>query len=137
MRERKRTGRLRTKCRELSLGLLHLSAVAQASEDEDLGSLSRSKRSSIGTEWYPVTVVDGEPVPLGHDADDGVHRVAEPQLSSEHRRVTAESRVPHVVTDDHDRRGTGALVGCDNRASDDRLHTGDVETVRRDLCDLN
>ena len=82
-------------------------------------------------------MVDGKSVPLGHDADDGVHHVAEPQLSSQHRRVTAKSRVPHVVTDDHDRRGTGALVGCDNRASDDRHHTGDVEAGRRDLCDLN
>src|SRR5918993_6034114 len=107
-------------------------AVAQASEDEDVGALSRSKRSGIDTKWYPVTVVDGKSVPLGHDADDGVHPVAEPQRSSQHRRVTAESRLPHVVTDDHDRRRNGALVGCDNRTSDDRRHTGDVETVRRD-----
>src|SRR5262245_52818514 len=99
MRERKRARRLRAKCRELSLGLLHSNAVAQASEDEDVRSLSRSERSSIGTEWYPVTVVDGKSVPLGHDADDGVHHVAEPQLSSEHRRVATEPRVPHVVPD--------------------------------------
>src|SRR6185436_15878609 len=101
VRERKRGGRLRAKCRELSLRLLHRNAVAQASEDEDVGSLSRSKRR-FGTEWYPVTVVDGESVPLGHDADDGVHHVAEPQLSPQHRRVAAESRVPYIVTDDHD-----------------------------------
>src|ERR671912_624326 len=94
-------------------------AVAQASEDEDVGALSRSKRSGIDTKWYPVTVVDGKSVPLGHDADDGVHHVAEPQLSSQHRRVTAESRLPHVVTNDHGRRGTGGLVGGDNRAPND------------------
>src|ERR1051325_502581 len=123
MRERQRPRRLRAKYRDLSLGLLHSNAVAQASEDVDFGALSRPKPSCIGTEWYPVTVVDGKSVPLGHDADDGVRHVAEPQLSSEHRRVAAESRVPHVVTDHHDRRGTGALVGCDNRASDDRRYT--------------
>src|SRR6185436_15902040 len=137
MRERQRPRRLRAKYRDLSLGLLHSNAVAQASEDVDFGALSRPKPSCIGREWYPVTVVDGKSVSLGHDADDGVDRVAEPQLPPQHRRVTAESRVPHVVTDDHDRRGTGALVGGDNRASDGRLHTGDAETIRRDLGDLN
>src|SRR6187399_3203411 len=112
MRERKRARRLRAKCRELSLGLVHSNAVTQAPEDEDVGSLPRCKRRWIGTEWNPVTMVDGKSVPLGHDTDDGVHHVAEPQLSSEHRRVATKPRVPHVVTDDHDRWGTGALVGC-------------------------
>src|SRR3954463_12790606 len=107
MRERQRPRRLRAKYRELSLGLLHRNAVAQASEDEDVGSLSRSKRHGISTEWYPVAMVDGKSVTLGHHAADGVRHVAEPQLSSKHRRVTAESRVPYFVTDDHDRWGAG------------------------------
>src|ERR1043165_6472036 len=94
MRERRRPRRLRAKYRDPSPGLLHSNAVAQASEDVDFGALSRPKPSCIGREWYPVTVVDGKSVPLGHDADDGVDHVAEPELSSKHRRVTAESRVP-------------------------------------------
>src|SRR5918993_5394302 len=99
MGERKRAGRLRAQYRELSLGLLHRNAVAQASEDEDVGSLSRSKRYGIHGEGYPVAVVDGKSVPLRHHPDDSVHHVVEPQLSSEHRRITAEARLPHVVTD--------------------------------------
>src|SRR5688572_21912600 len=136
MRERKCAGRLRAEYREFSPGLLQRNAVAQASEDEDLGSLLRSKRHGISTEWHPVAMVDGKSVPPWHDSDDRVHHVVEPQLSSKYRRFTAESRVPHVVTDDHDRWGAGVLVGCANRTSDDRLHTRDVGTVRRDLCYL-
>ena len=102
-----------------------------------LGPSRRPKADVSGTERYPVPMVDGKREPFWHHADNGVNDVAEPELPSEHRRVTAESRLPHVVADHHDRRSVDVFIGFDNRASDRRRHAGDVEADGRDLRDLD
>ena len=123
----KRGGRLGAERRQFGLCLLHRDAVAQAPEDEDGRPLASSEGRRIGIERYPVLMVDGKREPLWHHADNGVNDVAETELPSEHRRVTAESRLPHVVADHHDRRSVDVFIGFDNRASDRGRHAGDVE----------
>ena len=82
---------------------------------------------------YPEVVRELEAV--RHDADDGVHGLAEPQLASDDVSRTGEAPLPDVVADDDDGGGAGRQVGVDDDPADERRHPRNPEPGGRDLGD--
>ena len=63
---------------------------------------------------HPVPEVERELEAVRHDADDGVHGLAEPQLASDDVSRAGETPLPDVVADDDDGGGAGRQVGVDD-----------------------
>ncbi len=62
----------------------------------------------------PVPEVERELEAVRHDADDGVHGLAEPQLASDDVSRAGQAPLPDVVADDDDGSGAGRQVGVDD-----------------------
>ena len=71
--------------------------------------------------------------PLRHDADDGADLSVEPELASDDARVTCELSPPEAVAEHGDVRRPRRSVRGDDRPSDERRHSHDLERVRGDV----
>ena len=88
-----------------------------------------------GLQGNPVPEVERELEAVRHDADDGVHGLAEPQLASDDVSRAGEAPLPDVVADDDDRGGAGRGIGVSDRPADQRRHPRDPKPGGRDLGD--
>jgi hypothetical protein len=67
-----------------------------------------------------------------HHADDGVGRVVEADLASDHRGIRAEPAAPEAVADDHQPRAAQAIVVPSEAAAEHGRDAEHVEVSRRD-----
>ena len=79
--------------------------------------------------------VERELEAVRHDADDGVHGLAEPQLAPDDVSRAGEAPLPDVVADDDDGGGAGRRIGIGDRPADKRRHPRDPKPGGRDLGD--
>ena len=99
------------------------------------GPVLRSISSAPGRRGTQDPEVERELEAVRHDADDGVHGLAEPQLASDDVSRAGEAPLPDVVADDDDGGGAGRLVGVDDAPADERRHPRHPEPGGRDLGD--
>jgi hypothetical protein len=104
-------------------------------EDDPLGTAVAQHVVGPALERNPVPEVERELKAVRHDADDGVHGLAEPQLASDDVVRAGEAPLPDVVADDEDGRGAGRGVGVDDDPAHQRRHSRYTEAGGRDLGD--
>ncbi len=113
-------------------------ARREPAEDDALGTgvaqhLVRPGAPGCRGTQYPE--VERELEAVRHDADDGVHGLAEPQLTPDDVSRASEAPLPDVVADDDDRGGAGRQVGVDDDPADERRHPRNPEPGGRNLGD--
>ena len=107
----------------------------EPAEDDAFGTGVAQHLVGPGLQGNPVPEVERELEAVRHDADDGVHGLAEPQLASDDVSRAGEAPLPDVVADDDDGGGAGRQVGVDDDPADERRHPRNPEPGGRDLGD--
>ncbi len=107
----------------------------EPAEDDAFGTGVAQHLVGLAPQRNPVPEVERELEAVRHDADDGVHVLAEPQLASDDVSRAGEAPLPDVVADDDDGGGAGRQVGVDDDPADERRHPRNPEPGGRDLGD--
>ena len=107
----------------------------EPAEDDAFGTGVAQHLVGPAPQRNPVPEVVRELEAVRHDADDGVHGLAEPQLASDDVSRAGEAPLPDVVADDDDGGGAGRQVGVDDDPADERRHPRNPEPGGRDLGD--
>ena len=110
-------------------------ARCEPAEDDAFGTGGAQHLVGPALQRNPVPEVERELKAVRHDADDGVHGFAEPQLASDDVSRAGEAPLPDVMADDDDWGGAGRAIGVDDRPADERRHPRDPKTGGRDLGD--
>src|SRR5688500_1987220 len=105
------------------------SVRCQPAEHVEVGAQLRYDRGAlVNAERTPVVTADGNGVARRHDADDGVRGASDVDFAPNVRRVTAETRLPDVVSDLDHVRSAEPFVLVEKRAAKEWTNPRDAET---------
>ena len=121
--------------RHLSVRARERRARREPAEDDAFGTGVAQHLVGPAPERNPVPEVERELEAVRHDADDGMHVLAEPQFASDDVSRAGEAPLPDVVADDDDGGGAGRRIGVGDRPADERRHPRDPKPGGRDLGD--